>query len=132
LTFKVGIGSDPTVNQISLNMRGANTTSLGIKNSNVLTQSGSDSAYAAIGNAIDLILTFRAEVGAGQSRMESTSTNVDVVIENMDASRSAYLDLDVAAEMAAFTNKKILQEAGVAMIAQANQLPQTLLQLFRQ
>ncbi len=132
LSFKVGIGSNPVDNQITLNMSGVNSTALGIVNSNILTQNYAESAYASIGNAIDLLLTFRADVGAGQSRMESTSANVSIVIENMEAARSAYLDLDVAQEMANFTNKQILQQAGVAMIAQANQLPQNLLRLFQQ
>ncbi len=131
-SFKVGIASNPTDNEISLNLRGINTRALGLNLATINTQARADAAYAAAGIAIDLLLTFRAEVGAGQSRMESTSTNVAIVIENMEAARSAYMDLDVAQEMSTFTNKQILQQAGVAMIAQANQLPQNLLRLFQQ
>jgi len=130
-SFKVGIGGNATDNQISMALEGVNTTALGMLNSNILSQSSADAAYTAISNATDLLLTFRAKIGAGQSRMESTSQNVSVVIENMEAARSAYLDLDVAAEMSNFTNKQILQQAGVAMIAQANKLPENLLRLFQ-
>ena len=130
-SFKVGIGSNTTNNQISMALEGVNTTALGLLNSNILSQSKADAAYAAVSIATDLLLTFRAEIGAGQSRMESTSQNVSVVIENMEAARSAYLDLDVAEEMSNFTNKQILQQAGVAMIAQANKLPENLLRLFQ-
>ncbi len=130
--FKVGIASNPADNEISLNLRGINTRALGLNLSTISTQARADAAYAATGIAIDLLLTFRAEVGAGQSRMESTAANVSIVIENMEAARSAYLDLDVAQEMSTFTNKQILQQAGIAMIAQANQLPQNLLRLFQQ
>ena len=129
--FKVGIGSNASANQISLNLEGVNATAIGLANSNILSQAKADAAYAAVSIATDLILTFRASIGAGQSRMESTSQNVSVVIENMEAARSAYLDLDVAAEMSMFTNKQILQQAGVAMIAQANKLPENLLRLFQ-
>ncbi|TAH35419.1 MAG: flagellin, partial [Alphaproteobacteria bacterium] len=130
--FKVGIAANPSDNEISLNLRGINTKALGLNAATISTQARADAAYAAAGIAIDLLLTFRAEVGAGQARMESTATNVDIVIENMEAARSAYMDLDVAQEMSMFTNKQILQQAGVAMIAQANQLPQNLLRLFQQ
>ncbi len=131
-SFKVGIAANPTDNEISLDLRGINTRALGLNLATINTQARADAAYAAASIAIDLLLTFRSEVGAGQSRMESTAANVAIVIENMEAARSAYLDLDVAAEMANFTNKQILQQAGVAMIAQANQLPQNLLRLFQQ
>jgi flagellin len=131
-TFKVGIGSNPTDNEISFKLKGVNSKALGLNNSNILTQQRADAAYAAVGIATDLLLTFRAEIGAGQSRLESTQQNIAVVVENLDAARSAYLDLDVAQEMSAFTNKQILQQAGIAMIAQANQLPKDLLRLFQQ
>ena len=129
--FKVGIGSNAAANQISFNLEGVNAAAIGLANSNITSQAKADAAYAAVSIATDLILTFRASIGAGQSRMESTSQNVSVVIENMEAARSAYLDLDVAAEMSMFTNKQILQQAGVAMIAQANKLPENLLRLFQ-
>jgi flagellin len=56
---------------------------------------------------------------------------VSTAIENLEASRSQLLDLDVAAEMTTFTSKQVLEQAGVAMLAQANQMPQALLRLFQ-
>ena len=63
--------------------------------------------------------------------MDFASGNLAITIENMDAARSSLLDLDIAQEMTNFTSKQILLQTGVAMLAQANQLPQSLLRLFQ-
>ncbi|MGE0251464.1 MAG: flagellin [Dongiaceae bacterium] len=131
LSYRVAVGASASNNEISIGVKAVNSTALGITNSDISTQAGADSAYAASSIAIDLLLNARSEIGAAQSRMESTASNVAVVIENLEAARSAYLDLDTAAEMSKFTNLRILQEAGIAMIAQANQIPQNLLKLFQ-
>ncbi|MGE0251465.1 MAG: flagellin [Dongiaceae bacterium] len=131
LSFRVAVGASASNNEIAIAVRGVNTRALGINRSDISTQAGADSSYAASSIAIDLLLNARSEIGAAQSRMESTASNVAVVIENLEAARSAYLDLDTAAEMSKFTNLRILQEAGIAMIAQANQIPQNLLKLFQ-
>ena len=60
-----------------------------------------------------------------------SAANIATTVENTEAARSALLDLDVASEMSNFTSKQILVQAGVSMLAQANQLPQNLLQLFQ-
>ena len=81
--------------------------------------------------AIDNINTFRANVGASQNRLDFASSNLAASIENAEAARSQLLDLDIASEITLFTSKQVLLQAGVAMLAQANQLPQNLLRLLQ-
>jgi flagellin len=63
--------------------------------------------------------------------LDAAQNNISTIMENIEAARSAYLDLDVAAEMATFTSKQILVQAGISMLAQAKQTPQALLKLFQ-
>ena len=91
-------------------------------------------AQAAIGlidTALDRINGQRANYGAVQNRFESVIGNLMVASENQSAARSRIMDADYAAETAALTRAQILQQAGNAMLAQANQLPQNVLQLLR-
>jgi flagellin len=81
--------------------------------------------------ALDTLNTARAVVGAAQNRLEFASDNLATSIENTEAARSSLLDLDVAKEMTMFTSKQILVQSGVSMLAQANQMPQSLLKLFQ-
>ena len=81
--------------------------------------------------AIDTLNNARASVGAAQNRLDFASDNLASTIENTEASRSSLLDLDVATEMTAFTAKQVLVQSVVAMLAQANQMPQSLLKLFQ-
>ena len=73
----------------------------------------------------------RSSVGASQNRLQFAADNLSTTVENVDAARSSLLDLDIAAEMTTFTSKQILEQTGIAMLAQANQLPQALLRLFQ-
>ena len=89
------------------------------------------SAMAIVGNAIDAISSLRADFGAVQNRLESAVRNMENVIENQSAARSRVLDADFARETANLTRTQILQQAGTAMLAQANSLPQNVLSLLR-
>jgi len=80
---------------------------------------------------IGLVNELRSQLGAVQNRLEHTVTNVDTVAENMQAAESRIRDVDMAKEMMAFTKNNILNQAATAMLAQANQAPQTVLQLLR-
>ena len=97
----------------------------------ITTQGGADTAIGAVNTAINTLSSIRADVGAAQSRLEFASNNLAVSIENSEAARSALLDVDVAEEITNFTTKQVLLQAGVSMLAQANQLPQNLLQLLQ-
>jgi len=95
------------------------------------TQEGANSALSVIDNAIAKIDSIRSGLGAVQNRFESTISNLQNVSENISAARSRILDADFAAETANLTKSQILQQAGVAMLSQANQLPQVALSLLQ-
>lgn len=130
-TFKVGTGVSASADEIAVNVNSISTATLGIAATDILSTTTADTASLAISNAIDDIQTYRAEVGANQNRLEFASANIATTVENTEAARSALLDLDVAQEMSNFTSKQILVQAGVAMLSQANQLPQNLLRLLQ-
>jgi flagellin len=105
----------------------ADTTTNGVAS---LVTSGSNAAITKIDDAIDSISSLRANLGAFQNRFESTIANLQVTTENLSASESRIRDTDVALEMVSFTRSNILMQAGTAMLAQANQLPQSVLRLL--
>jgi flagellin len=85
----------------------------------------------ALDGAISYVNRVRSELGAAQNRLEHTIANLGVQHENLTASESRIRDVDMAAEMVTFTRNQILQQAGVAVLAQANAMPQSVLQLLR-
>jgi flagellin len=97
----------------------------------VTTFDNSSEALKTIDSALAFISGERAKLGALQSRFETTVANLQVTSENLSASRSRILDADFASETAALSRAQILQQAGTAMVAQANQLPQGVLALLR-
>jgi len=97
----------------------------------VSTRSAADTALAAIDSAIQSVSDQRSTLGAVQNRLEHTINNLGVAAENLAASESRIRDTDMAAEMMKFTRAQILSQAGTAMLAQANQVPQGVLQLLR-
>jgi flagellin len=88
-------------------------------------------AAAALDTAITKVTSLRATVGALQSRFNFASNAIQSAIENQDAARASLLDTDVAAESSAFASAQVQQQAGIAVLAQANQLPQSLLKLIQ-
>ena len=129
--FKVGTGTTAAEDEIAVTVDGITTTILGVNGGDITNVANADTASAAITTAIDTLNTSRAEVGAAQNRLEFAADNVAISRENAEAARSRLMDLDIAAEMTNFTSKQILVQAGVSMVAQANQLPQNLLRLFQ-
>lgn len=130
-TFKVGTGTSSTADDISVTVNSISAAALGIDSTSVTTESNASSATAALSNAIDDLQTYRATIGASQNRLEFASANIATATENNEAARSQLMDLDVAAEMSNFASKQILVQAGLSMLAQANQLPRDLLVLFQ-
>ncbi|WP_370327626.1 flagellin [Euzebya sp.] len=92
---------------------------------------GSDDALVKIDAAIKTVSTTRADLGAVQNRFDHTIRNLAVTAENLTASESRIRDTDMASEMMEFTRNQILSQAGTAMLAQANQVPQGVLSLLR-
>jgi flagellin len=130
--LKFQVGHANTANDsIEVKIDGIDTTDLSMASKVVSSYSDATTALAAINTAIDTIATSRAKLGASQNRLEFAAANVATQMENAEAARSTLMDLDVAAEMSTFTSNQILQQAGVSMLAQANQMPQNLLRLFR-
>ena len=124
-----------TVNQAATTTifaEATNTAALSsVADIDVSTQAGATAALNVIDNALSLISSSRADLGAIQNRLSSTIANQQNVSENVSAARSRVMDADFAAETASLTKAQILQQAGTAMLAQANQLPQTVLSLLQ-
>jgi flagellin len=111
---------------------GANVSTLSsINNVDITTVAGAASAIKAIDGALTQVDNMRGELGAVQNRFESTIANLSNVSENLSAARSRILDADIAQETSAMTKNNILQQAGVAILAQANQAPQLALSLLQ-
>jgi flagellin len=97
----------------------------------ISTVAGASDAIRAIDGAVGQIDRMRGDLGALQNRFESTIANLQNVSENLSAARSRILDADIAQETSAMTKNNILQQAGVAILTQANQTPQLALQLLQ-
>jgi len=104
---------------------------LGITDINLSTSEGAQEAIGVIDKAINTVSGVRSKLGAYQNRLEYTIANLESASENMTSSLSRILDADMALEMANFTQQNIIAQAGTSMLAQANQRPQSLLQLLQ-
>jgi flagellin len=129
-TFKVGSGTE-SYDDLSFDIASASATELGLASGDILSAANADLASTAVSTAIDTVNSQRATIGAAQNRLGFASANLAASIENAEAARSSLLDLDIASEISVFTSKQVLLQAGVAMLAQANQLPANLLRLLQ-
>lgn len=107
------------------------TVGAGVSSLDLTTSAGATAALTVIDSALATINSSRASLGAYQNRFASTVSNLATTAENLSASRSRIQDADFAAETANLTRAQILQQAGTAMLAQANALPQNVLTLLR-
>lgn len=117
---------------MELKIQNLSPRALGITDINLSTAQGAQEAITKIDDAITTISNVRSKLGAYQNRLEHTVNNLESSSENMTASLSRIQDADMALEMATFTQQNIIQQAGTSMLAQANQRPQSLLQLLQQ
>jgi len=108
-----------------------NPETLGIENVNLVTEAGAQKGIALYDAAVTKVTAIRAKLGAYQNRLEHSISNLDVTHENMSEARSRIEDVDMAKEMANYTQKNVLAQAGTSMLAQANQRPQTILSLLQ-
>ena len=129
--FKLGTGVTTNVDTVTFSLTAASTSVLAISTNTIDTVNNANLASTAVSSAIDTLNTARAGIGAAQNRLSFAAANLATSIENAEAARSGLLDLDVASEITNFTSRQVLLQAGVAMLAQANQLPQNLLQLLQ-
>ncbi len=130
----VNPGSTATLGAIDGNADFTDATAaqqVGISSLSVTTQSDAWVALKKIDDAINKINSSRADLGALQTRFEKSIENIDIMNENISAARGRIVDADFAAETASLSRTQILQQAGTAMVAQANQLPQQVLSLLQ-
>ncbi len=132
-TFHVGYNG-ASYNQISFGLSAQNASSMGLTSAAVvagITGATAAAWLATIDSALARVTTVRSSLGSFQNRLESTIANLGVAVENLSASESRIRDTDMAEEMTKFSKQQILQQAGTAMLSQANSLPQGVLQLLQ-
>ncbi|HEC68393.1 MAG TPA: flagellin [Candidatus Desulfofervidus auxilii] len=130
LTIHFGTGNSSSEDYYAVSINEATSSALGLNNVAISTQ---DLAKAALGNIDSAISSkdeIRANLGAMQNRLEATVSNLTIQAENLQAAESQISDVDVATEMTEFVRNQVLAQAGVAMLAQANALPQMALTLL--
>jgi len=130
LTLQIG-DTSADFNQMTVSVGDMHTAALGIADIDISTQAGAKAAVGKIKSAINSVSSTRGDLGAIQNRLEHTINNLSVTSENMTAAESRIRDVDMANEMMAYTKNNILVQSSQAMLAQANQLPQGVLQLLQ-
>ena len=134
LTLQIGDTSDD-FNKITVSINDMSTTGLDIADISIATQEDASAALDAIkkgaNSAINTVSSVRADLGAMQNRLEHTINNLDVAAENMTSANSRIRDTDMAKQMMEYTKMNVLTQAAQAMLAQANQQPQSVLQLLQ-
>jgi len=129
LTLQIGDTAE-SFNQLKVNVKDCHTASLGIADVDISNQTSAKSAIDAIKKAINTVSDTRGTLGATQNRLDHTINNLSVMTENIQDAESTIRDVDVAEEMMAYTKNNILIQSAQAMLAQANQIPQGVLQLL--
>ncbi|MBP3040174.1 flagellin [Bacillaceae bacterium Marseille-Q3522] len=131
-TFKIHIGPDGTSQSLDVAVDSVDSgTLLGASALSIANQTSATSAIDTINSAINTLSTSRANLGAWQNRLEHTINNLNNASENLSAAESRIRDVDMAKEIMDQTKNSILAQAAQAMLAQANQQPQGVLQLLR-
>ena len=130
LVLQIGDTSD-SWNQLKVSIEDCHTTALGIDALDIGNQVGAGAALDTIKNAINYVSDVRGTLGATQNRLDHTINNLSVMEENIQDAESTIRDTDVADEMMAYTKNNILIQSAQAMLAQANQVPQGVLQLLQ-
>ena len=130
LTLQIGDTADK-YNQMNVNVGDMHSKALGIEDLTVADQDGAAAAIQKIKDAINTVSSTRGDLGAIQNRLEHTQNNLSVMTENIQDAESTIRDTDVADEMMAYTKNNILIQSAQAMLAQANQVPQGVLQLLQ-
>ena len=130
LQLQIGDTAD-SYNQLTVNIRDMHTTAMGIDKISIADPTSAQAAIDTIRSAINYVSDVRGDMGAIQNRLEHTINNLGVQAENITAAESRIRDTDMAEEMMAYTKNNILVQAAQAMLAQANQVPQGVLQLLQ-
>jgi flagellin len=132
ISFSIQVGfKSGTGNTLSMDLNQLTISTLGISSVNVSSAANAQSALSNIDSAISSVATARAEYGSLQNRFEATIANLEVSSENLTAAESRIRDADIAYETSQFTKNQVLVQAGIAVLAQANTLPQQALALLQ-
>jgi len=131
VAIQVGDGSTADVDYISINKVDVTKTGLSVSSLDISTVAGAQSAMAAVATAIDTKDSARASFGTKMNRLENVVDVLNVQAENLMAAESRISDVDVAREMSVLTRTQVLAQAGVAMLGQANMMPQLALSLLQ-
>jgi flagellin len=130
INLQIGANAGQTMT-VSISAMDATTLGVGSASLQVATAASCATTLTAIDTAIGSVSAQRSLLGAAQNRLEHTISNLGVAEQNLTASQSRIADVDMAAEMVNFTKTGILQQAGQAILAQANQAPSGILSLLR-
>ncbi len=122
--FQVGMNNSAH-DRVALSVVGTGSTALGLNDEVLTAQTSAQAAITALDSAIASIASSRGTLGATQNRLATTLSNVTVMYENLSAANSRITDVDVAEESAAMTRNQIMMQAGIAVLAQSNQLSQS-------
>jgi flagellin len=129
LTFQIG-PTATSANQVTISINVTSSASLGVSGLSVTTAAGAASAMASVQAAINSLASFAAVVGATQNQIEALSSNITVAQQNLQAAHANLVDVNVASATSAFTSLQILEQSGVSVLSQAQQLPQLALKLI--
>ncbi|MGL4736590.1 MAG: flagellin [Cellulosilyticaceae bacterium] len=128
MTYQIGANRSQTITFGIKDMRSA---ALGISSLDITSEAGAQVAFTSLDKAVNSVSSQRSQLGAIQNRLEHTINNLGTSSENLTAAESRIRDVDMAKEMMNFTKNNVLNQAAQAMLAQANQLPNQVLQLLR-
>jgi flagellin len=128
MTLQIGANEGQT---IDVSIPRVDTETLGIENLNVLTHDSASEGITLVDDAIAIVSSVRSKLGAYQNRLDHAIANLDTAAENMTEALSRIEDTDMAEEMATYTLENVLSQAGISMLAQANQRPQQVLSLLQ-
>ncbi len=141
MTMQVGANEGQTLDlripRVSLETLGLSNLDLSIRKDEEHSpdsaeyQEGALDAIESIKNAINIVSSMRSRLGAYQNRLEHTVNNLDITVENMTAAYSRIMDVDMAEEMTTYSTQQVLSQAGISMMAQANERPSQVLQLLQ-
>ncbi len=130
ITIHFGSGNDQAEDYYTIDIQNFTSSGLGLDELDISSQQGAQESLGAIDSAIETKVTGRAHFGAVMNRLDNTVSAISIQRENLMAAESQVSDADVAEEMSAFTRQQVMAQAGTAMLAQANMVPQMALQLL--
>ena len=130
--FQVGVHNNPMADRVSYDAESSNVTleALGVVGESVSTKLGAQTSLSALDDALTRVNSVRADLGAVQNRLQSTTNSLAISDENLSAANSRIRDADLALEVSEMTKNNILMQAGISVLGQANQQSQAALKLL--